>query len=307
MIKNANDLREKFGGVALSFKWMGVEKKADIKEASEVAGLLQASTSSVKVAKVLLDTKDKDYKKLTSIKNKLRSLWVDSTLPWIEPGVRLMNKGLLEEFQKHQFEPQKLAMQAAVEDLAKRWSEVLEEAPKRLGKLYNPLDYPTSPLGLFDCALSFPNLEPPGYLPPEVFEQQSKQVAKQFEQALKVGEAMLAEELQKLVDNLADRLKPDADGKPKAFKEASVQGVYDFFEKIKGLGMGSSQELEAAIGKVKDTLKGCSAKDLKGFSADTKNSIGAQLAKVSESLTSSVQSLPRRKINVKKKQQEAAA
>ncbi len=300
-IKSASDLREKFGGVALGFKWLGIEKKAEFQEVSEVASLLNATTNAVKVQKVLIDTKDPSYKKLTSLKNKLRSLWIDNTLPWIEPGVRLMHKGLIEGFQKEQFEPLKLAMGAAVEQLAARWDEVLAEAPGRLGKLFNPDDYPKSPLGLFDCFLSFPNLEPPGYLPPEVFEQQSKAVQKQFEEALKIGEAMLADELQKLVTNLADRLSPDVDGKPKVFKEASVQGVYDFFEKIAKLGMGSSAELENAISQVKDVLGGCTAKDLKGLSVDTKTTLSEQLKKVGESLESSVQVLPRRKLNIAKK------
>lgn len=300
-IANASDLRDKFGGVSLSFKWMGVEKKVEISEAVEVANLLNATTSSVKVAKVLIDTKDKDYKKLTSLRSKLRNTWIDNTLPWIEPGVRLMHKSLIEGFQKEQFEPLKMAMQAAVEQLNQRWGEVLEEAPSRLGKLFNAGDYPASPMGLFDCYLSFPNLEPPGYLPPEVFEQQSKVVQKQFEEALKIGEAMLAEELQKLVSNLAERLTPDSDGKPKVFKEASVQGVYDFFEKINKLGMGSSEELEKAISQVKEVLGGCSAKDLKGLSVDTKTTLSEQLKKVEASLEASVQSLPRRKLNITKK------
>lgn len=309
-IKNAADLRDKFGGLSLSFKWFGLEKKAEAAENIQVANMLDATNSAVKVTKVLIDTKDKDYKKLTSIRNKLRSLWVDGTLPWIEPGVRLMGKDLLETFAKEQFEPHKLALQAATEQLDSRWQEVLDEAPKRLGQLFNKNDYPESPIGLFDCSLSFPNLEPPGYLPKEVFEQQSKAVQKQFEEALKIGEAMLAEELQKLVGNLADRLTPGADGKPKVFKEASVQGVYDFFEKIGKLGMGSSEELENAISQVKEVLGGCNAKDLKKFSDDTKVSMSEQLKLVGKSLEASVQSLPRRKLNIKKKvnkEEEVAA
>lgn len=293
-IKNANDLREKFGGVSLTFKWMGTEKKADLKDVNEVAYVLDAEAKFISVKKKLIDTRDKDYKKLTSIKSRIQALWRENTLPWIEPGCRLMQKILLESFQKDIFQPEKEALLAAVKNLNDRWPEILEDAPQRLGKLYCAQDYPKTLEGLFDVYLGFPNLEPPGYLPKEVFEQQSAKVQAQFEEALKLGEKAIATEFSSLVQRLAENLTPDADGKPKKFKDASVSSVYEFLERVKKLGFGSSEELSKSIEEVKKTLAGQGMKDLKELNAD-----GLKL--VADKLSQSVENLPRRKITIKKK------
>ncbi len=308
MIVTASDLRAQFGGIGIHFKWMGTSVRASNFEKADLAMALGANVNAIKLDKLLIDTGNKDYKRLTKIRSQLRNRWVEETLPYVETGVRLMAKGRLDSFVSDEFEPRRTALMVAVEGLADKWQQIVEEAPQRLGKLYNSNDYPNSPIGLFDVTLSFPNLEPPGHLPPQVFLQQSEEVQKKFAQALKMGEAMLAEELKKLVDNLAERLVPDSEGKPQKFKSASVENMYGFIEKVRQLGFGSSEELSQQIEKVEELMGGISAQDLRDLTVDGKSSMSQAFKEISESLEGSLESLPRRKFKLgSKKKYDAAA
>ena len=53
---------------------------------------------------------------------------------------------------------------AGTSELASAYEEVKEDARGRLGRLYDPADYPSAVRGLFGVEWDFPSVEPPAYL-----------------------------------------------------------------------------------------------------------------------------------------------
>src|SRR5919204_634220 len=84
-----------------------------------------------------------------------------------------------------------------------------ESPSRRLGRLFDPGDYPQQVRGLFGVEWDFPSVEPPSYLlriAPEVYEQERQRVAARFEEAVKLAEQAFASEFARLLAHLTERL-----------------------------------------------------------------------------------------------------
>ena len=92
-----------------------------------------------------------------------RVVEVRCRLPYPEPGIRLIRQDQIETFNA-QIESLKDELDEAVRQLDQHFADLKSAARDRLGSLYNPADYPTSLLGLFQVAWDYPSLEPPEYL-----------------------------------------------------------------------------------------------------------------------------------------------
>ena len=102
---------------------------------------------------------------------------------------------------------------------------------------------------LFEVAWEFPNVEPPNYLmrvSPEVYAEERARVAARFEEAVWLAEQAFASELAELVDHLAERLAPTAEGRPKVFRDSAVANFGEFFQRFAALNVRSNPELDAA-------------------------------------------------------------
>src|SRR5207244_3982998 len=94
-------------------------------------------------------------------------------------------------------------------DLNAAYGEVRADARRRLGRLYNPADYPPEIRGLFRVDWDFPGVEPPSYLlriAPEVYEEERRRVAARFEEAVQLAEQAFATEFARLLAHLTERL-----------------------------------------------------------------------------------------------------
>ena len=85
------------------------------------------------------------------------------SLPYPEPGLRLIRQDRIDEFASKMREFQdKLA--EAVLPLDRRYHELKITARQRLGSLHNSSDYPASLDGLFGIEFEFPFVEALSYL-----------------------------------------------------------------------------------------------------------------------------------------------
>src|SRR5207248_8396670 len=111
----------------------------------------------------IIDVKKEAYRQLTSLRSKIVSYWRSLTLPYVEPGVRLIRQSDVEAF-VHAMEGFRAELTKAEEDLNAVYEEMKADARRRLGRLYNPADYPPEVRGLFGVVWDFPSVEPPQYL-----------------------------------------------------------------------------------------------------------------------------------------------
>jgi hypothetical protein len=78
---------------------------------------------------------------VTSIKSKIASTWKDMSLPFPEPGVRLIKREKIDEF-VGLMEEYRVELAEAVANLDGHYGELKVAAAERLGRLYNSGDYP---------------------------------------------------------------------------------------------------------------------------------------------------------------------
>ena len=157
-------------------------------------------------------------------------------------------------------------LQEAARELASQYDTIKSEAQRRLGTLFNASDYPTTLDGLFDLEVSYPTIEPPGYLmalQPEVFQQEQARVRERFESAVELAEQAFATELQRLTAHLAERLTGLHDGQPKVFRDSAVENLREFFERFRRLNIRSSPELDALVEQAQQTINGIEPQTLR--------------------------------------------
>ena len=217
-------LRTTMAAVRVSLSWFGVRKTLTAEQKSQAADTFGAEGTFLSAGKKLLDTKHEAYKAVTAVKGRIVSLWKSMSLPYPEPGIRLIRQDQIDTFNT-QLQTLKLELEEAVSQLDRHYDQLKSVARGRLGSLYNPADYPMSLLGLFQVAWNYPSVEPPDYLQqlsPEIYQQECERVAARFDEAVRLAEQAYMEELQDLVAHLTERLTGQTDGKPKTFRLCSA-------------------------------------------------------------------------------------
>ena len=137
--------------------------------------------------------------------------------------MRLIRRDKIDEF-VGLMEEYRVELADAVANLDRHYGELKRAAAERLGRLFNPADYPETLVGLFDVAWDFPTVEPPDYLRelnPALYEAERARVAARFDEAVRLAEQAFLEEFAKLVGHLTERISgAGEDGKPKVFRDS---------------------------------------------------------------------------------------
>ena len=186
----------------------------------------------------------------------------------------------------------------AVAELDRRYDQLRSAARDRLGRLYDPRDYPPGLKDLFGVAWDFPATEPPEYLmrlKPELYEQERARVAARFEEAVKLAEQAFTAELSELVEHLAERLSGSADGKPKVFRDSAVENLGEFFDRFRRLSVGSSEQLDELVERARRVVSGVDPQELRD-SRPMRRRVHEQLASVRQALDGLLVDKPRRRI-----------
>ena len=219
------------------------------------------------------------------------------SLPFPEPGMRLLRRDRLETFQ-HQMEDFREELQDAVCHLQERYRELKDSARERLGHLFNEADYPASLEGLFAVEWDFPNVEPPSYLlqlSPELFEQEKSRVAGRFQEAVQMAEQAFLSEFSKLISHLTERLSGGPSGEKKVFRDSAVVNLTEFFDRFKDLSVRSNEQLEELVGQAKKLVQGIAPENLRSDDR-LRQQIALQLSGVQSSLDGMLVDQPRRRL-----------
>jgi hypothetical protein len=225
------------------------------------------------------------------------SFWRGISLPYPEPGVRLIRQADLAAFDV-QMTTHKAELAEAVWRLDEHYAELRSAARDRLGSLFNPADYPLSLDGLFAIAWDFPTVEPPDYLrqlAPALYEQEKARVAARFDEAVRLAEEAFTAELAKLVSHLTERLSGQDDGKPKVFRDSAVENLNEFFARFKQLNIRSDEQLDALVAEAQQAIRGVEPQRLRE-SASLRQHVASELSVVAASLDGLMVDRPRRNI-----------
>jgi hypothetical protein len=283
--------------VRLSFVWLGVRKSLTNEQKAQAADAFGAEGEFLSAGKKLLDTRHPAFKAVTSVRSQLISLWRSLSLPYPEPGVRLIRQDDIELFNERA-ESFKAELADAVARLDEHFGELKSAARQRLGRLYNSDDYPSSLRGLFNVEWDFPSTEPPRYLrelSPALFAEEQRRVAARFDEAVRMAEEAFTSELGQLVAHLAERLSGADDGRPKVFRDSAISNLQEFFARFQQLGIRSNADLDALVESAQRIVRGVEPQHLRDH-ADLRRDIATQLSAVRSTLDDLMVDRPRRRI-----------
>ena len=283
--------------VRVSFTWLGTRKSLTPEQRAEAAQPFDAEGGYLSAGKKLLDSSHPAFKVVTSIKTKIASVWRSMSLPFPEPGIRLIKRDQIDEFVSL-MEEYKAELAEAVVSLDHHYGDLKIAAAERLGRLFNPGDYPETLIGLFDVTWDFPSVEPPDYLKelnPALYEAERARVAARFDEAVQMAEQAFLEEFARLVGHLSERINGGEGGEKKVFRDSAVGNLGEFFERFKSLNVRSNDQLDALVAQAQQAVRGVAAKDLRG-SVDLRQRVATQLSQVQSALDGMLVDRPRRRI-----------
>jgi hypothetical protein len=292
----AQRLRRTAAAVRVHFTWWGVHRTLTARQKEEVGLAYAAEARFLTAGKKLLDTRHQTFRRLSAVRSRAASYWRGLTLPYTEPGIRLIPQGSIEGF-VHTMEGFREELARAEGDLNAAFAERKADAQRRLGRLYNPADYPAEVRGLFAVAWDFPSVEPPSYLmriAPEVYQQERERVARRFEEAVSLAEQTFTAEFARLVSHLTERLS-SPDGERKIFRDSAVVNLTEFFERFRQLNIHSHEQLDALVQQAQGIVQGVSPQELRD-DASLRQHIASSLASVQATLDGLLVDRPRRRI-----------
>jgi hypothetical protein len=294
----AQNLRSNMAAVRVSFTWLGTRKSLTSEQRDEAAQPFDAEGGVISAGKKLLDTRHPAFKSVTSIKTKIASTWKEMSLPYPEPGVRLIKRDKIDEFVSL-MEEYTAELKDAVANLDQHYGELKAAAAERLGRLFNPADYPETLVGLFDVSWDFPSVEAPDYLRelnPALYEQENARIAARFDEAVQLAEQAFLDEFSKLVSHLSERISGSGeDGKPMIFRDSAIGNLTEFFERFRSLNVHSNDQLDELVTQAKRAVQGVGAQDLRD-GGEVRQRVASELCRVRSTLDEMLVDRPRRKI-----------
>lgn len=292
-----NQLRTTMAAMRIAWTWFGTRKTLSSEQKAQAADTFHAEGKYLSAGKKLIDTGDVNFRAVTSVRTRANAFFKGSSLPYPEPGIRLVPQGSLDGINER-MQSYRDELVDAVEALDLRFGELKFEARDRLGDLFNDDDYPATLRGLFEINWDFPSVEPPDYLRrlnPQLYQQECDRVKTRFAEAVQMAEIAFTEELNKMVEHLAERLTGGEDGTPKVFRDSAVENLTEFFDRFTRLNIGSSEELDQVVERARRVIDGVAPQSLRDNDS-LRSRISSQLAAVQSSLDGLMVDRPRRNI-----------
>jgi hypothetical protein len=297
-ITPAQRLRSTMAAARVSFTWFGVQKTLTREQKAQAAEAFDAEGQFLSAGKKLIDTRHTAFRAVTAIRGKVDAYWKGQSLPYPEPGVRLIKHDVVEAFAT-QMADFRVELDDAVANLDRHYAELKQAARERLGSLFNPADYPETLVGLFGVAWDFPNVEPPDYLvalSPGLYEAERARVSTRFEEAVQLAEQAFLDEFARLVAHLTERISGvGEDGQPRVFRDSAVGNLHEFFDRFRSLNVRSNDQLDALVTEAQRAVRGVDAQDLRE-GGGLRQAVASQLGRVQTSLDAMLVERPRRRI-----------
>ncbi|MBL8797390.1 MAG: hypothetical protein JNM56_26040 [Planctomycetia bacterium] len=293
----AERLRRVAAAVRVHFTWWGVRRALTAQQKEEIGVACAADARLLTAGKKLVDVRHEAFRKLTALRTRIGQFWRSVTLPYVEPGVRLIKQSGIDAF-VHQMEGFREELAEAEANLSADYDQVKADARNRLGRLYNAADYPPEIRGLFAVDFDFPSVEPPNYLlqlNPEIYAEEQARVARRFEEAVQLAEQAFIGELAKLVAHLTERLTAGPDGERKTFRDSAIANLTDYFARFRDLNVRSNAQLDQLVEQAQQIVRGVAPQDLRD-NTGLRQHVATQLAAVQATLDGMLVDQPRRRI-----------
>jgi hypothetical protein len=281
----------------VAFCWFGVRKTLTPEQKAQAADAFGAEGQYLSAGKKLLDTRHPAFRTVTSVRHQIVATWQSMSLPYPEPGIRLIRQNKIDEFNRRMTELRQ-DLEESVWRLDEHYAELKSAARERLGSLFNPNDYPVSVRGLFAVSWDYPNVEPPAYLQnlnPALYEEECQRVASRFDEAVQLAEQAFVGELTELVEHLTERLTGRVDGKAKVFRDSTIENLIEFFRRFRQLNVRSNEDLDELVSQAQQIVQGVEPQSLRDNHV-LRQTVASELSDIRSALDSLMIDRPRRNI-----------
>ncbi len=281
----AEILENSTAAVRLTVNWIGNQRKATDAQKMTAAETFDADAKYVSLSKKLMDTKEPAYRKLVEIRGKMEFLWRIMSIPYPEPGIRLMKRSKLSNF-GDRMEAYSVELEQAVDEFDRRLPGIVEMQRKRLGDLFNEKDYPASIKGLCKVQWYPVSITAPEYLrtlDPALYQQTVERAKNTLRESIMLTEQAFAAELAKMLDHAVERLSGAEDGTPKVFRNTVITNITEFFDRFTDLNPGSSRQLIQIVADAKRIVENVDPDELRK-NRNLRSTISTKLAPVSAML-----------------------
>lgn len=290
-------LQSETTAVRMKIHWPGVRKTLSQDQNRQAAGTFAADTKSLSTSKKLFDTSHPAFRAATAVKSQASDFWRSMTLPYVEPGMRLIRRRDVASFDV-QMTSVRAELAEAVEQIELAYDELVDQARVRLADLFDPADYSGNLREMFAIEWDYPSCEPPEYLlrvSPQLYYSECSRVQRRFDEAVKLAEQAFADELEQLVGHLAERLSGEDDGSPKVFRDSAVTNLLEFFDRFQRLNIRSNDQLDRLVADARSIVSGVVPQELRDQST-VRRRVASELSRVEASLEGWMTDRPRRSI-----------
>src|SRR5580704_12062831 len=130
----AQRLRRIAAAVRVRLRWWGVHRALTAQQKEEMGAVASADARLLTAGKKLIDSRHEAVRRLASVKTRLGNYWRGLTLPYTEPGIRLIRQADVEAF-VHGMEGFREELAEAAAGLAAAYEDIKDDARRRLGRL----------------------------------------------------------------------------------------------------------------------------------------------------------------------------
>ena len=291
-ISFADQLQNRSTATRVHIKWIRMSCAVDRGTVKEFANSQSASPDLLRATKTIIDRKHPVVKALTATRNEIQSYWHGLSLPYVETGIRLINRDTLPGFvaRMQEFKTQ-LAEQTA--ELADEFASIIATAEESLGSMFNANDYPRDVEESISCTWDFPSISPPEYLKkldPALYEAEQRKIQSRFEESVALAENMFATDFSKLVTEMAERLTSEN----AKFPQRKLDQITRFIERFRSLSIGSSESLDTLVADLESLSGGVTRTAIKddNFRSD----LATKLNTMGDDMNALIESRPTRRL-----------
>ncbi len=280
----------------VTFHRPGVKRKGDLTKVQT-----QADKSQLRLSKNIVNSPA--YTALVKVQRDFRK-WLKARSVWspLRRGIARLPVPLIGKIYDRLDHIEKLYMKRANEFL-EEYPSLVQKAKEDLKDQWNAANYPSlERLGaafwverrLFDLARPSESK-----LGPKVASQENLRAAAEIEQDFLMVKAALRLTLRSLVDHLAERLAPAADGSKKQFGNTTVGKLVEFVELLPFRNVVDDTALAECANQAKKLLEGYTPEDFKSNDDDgaaLRAHVSSKLFEIKGVLDGLVEEMPERQI-----------
>lgn len=288
--------------VALSFHQGGLTNRKQV-ATEEVTTDVDAKM--LHVSKSLYDSKE--LRAIRHLNNEARNHIRARSVPsYLRSGIYLVKLKFTQEIRDYlaanRPEWGKSPLHVAIQDFVAVLPKAEQDAKERLGKHYDAADYPTAAMveAAFTWDFEWLSLEAPTELKKvslAFYEEAEKKAKEQMRRVMEDIEQTLVQETVELLDSVVESLKPDADGKPKAFRAPVITKVEKFLDLLHYRDTGN-EKLKEVTQQMRAAINGLSPKEVREGGRDGAVALAGRFDSMKQALSVLVTERPTRKIDL---------